>query len=370
MPGKAGACNSPFSARFGKSGGHAGASFSWSRQYTGSMGPPVGKMAGDAGALGIEGGAPPIEQEITFKEKGAKSAAQSITAVSTSVHMLSAGISRYLSTMIRLQQMTLALTQTTWSLADAMRTYNRLGQQNYALDTRRAELQVKLAQRSLLITQRTGRQLDVEMAKTDVDVAAREVIRAKWQEIDKEREAKRGVTAATMQLQILNKSVNLMFIQLYAQTISMTIATLAYAAALRKAAVAQAAVAGTSIGMMGMMGPVGLVGAALLTLGIGAYTIHQAHKNRPQAAQPLAQAQTQVGDVRMVQRSGPATVHAGEMIMGGGGSGMSSTTNNHNNVSVNIHITGSSTGGGNINRQSERFQLQQTVLGFQRPKGL
>ena len=253
-------------------------------------------------------------QTYKFKSEGAKETANSVTAISTTIDFLRRGVTTAMTDMVRMDQVTLSMTRANWNLAAAQREVNRWGVRNYQLDVRRAEVQLKLAERQRLITQRTGRQLDVEMANIDVQMAARDIQLQRFGVEDKRKELNQKLYSSGKELSILEQERNLIMVQMGANTTSMAMATIGYAMASRQAAAAAAAQGVASSGAAAI--PVGIaIGAGILsTVGtvLAAIPVIKQGTSEPGG---LQYGDTEYGDIKQVSKDGVIYAHSPEYIM-------------------------------------------------------
>jgi len=285
-------------------------------------------------------------------EADSKDLEAGINATANVVQALGSTFTRLMAASIQLQQSNLSLTQSFWSLADAKRENARLSARNLQLDLQISRVAAEIAQRNLLITQRTGRLLDVQMARLQVQRAQRDVTLQQFGIDDKERGVKRNLITAEEQLSILQRQRNLMLIQLTFQTGLMTaaIVKLITAEMVRQSVMT----AGASIGVSIVAGLAAAGGAALL-----ASSIMSTGDEGP----PIDTLQTTPSESRQIRRTGLALVHQGETISRGG------DTNDNSVSSSQTIIINAPSGNANeiANILGERLFLETQPLIFGTP---
>ena len=291
----------------------------------------------------------------------ARETSEGLNVVSNATNSLSNIFSHLMGVGIQLQQSNLTLTRSYWALADAKRESFRWSQQNYQLDIKMAQLSAKMAQRQLLITQRTGRMLDVEMARLRVSMAQRDVTRANWMVMDKKLQVDRNLYMAQKQLGILEQQRSLMAVQmgiqmglLVTQMIAVTVAIWAQTAAesTRQAVFT----AGASIGVSIAAGAIAY-----------AWAKNMQSKATKDFSEPTPSAQTGEGESKRVGRTGVALVHEGETISRG--DNISNDNSRHSSImNITINAPAGSTGRDIYDIISERFLLRTQMLKYGTPR--
>ncbi len=270
-----------------------------------------------------------LEKEEATEGKGTVALVARLMAI----HSVTSAITGYVGVQVTLQQMTISLTNAQWALNDANREYGRLQAYNFQLDVRAAGIKEKLAERQLLVTQRTGRQLDIQMAQIDVEMAQRDISLAKFAAYDKELAITRQKTMADMQLTLVQKQLSLMYTQLWGNLANVIAQTITYTAVTWSATAAAGSLRAISTGGVALIGMAASVAAVL------ALTKAYSSSSSPKAINPSSgkppSMQTEVGEIKTVGRTGLANVHQGEIVTRPG-------TFTGGTVHMEFHITGGS----------------------------
>jgi len=225
--------------------------------------------------------------------------------------------------------MNLSLIQTYWRLADAKREGRRESARMYDLDLRQAELSLRIAKRQEMITQRTGRLLDIEQAHLATQRAARDIELTRFAIEDKRRKTRRDLILAEEQLNLMEQQRVLLMAQIITQTGLMITNILALTAA--HWAEISALVTKHSVATLGIALPA--IGLAMA----GAYALVKSYEPDMSKVQS---AQTDYGDVKQIAKGGIIEAHEGEYISRERPASISSTTSTqYNNIHFHIRTT-------------------------------
>ena len=168
------------------------------------------------------------EKEVLITtEVLAKESTQTLQALSSSVMQVVSSVEVLLQASVRLTQADIAVRNAKWGVIDAQRSYIRLALQQVELDSRQADLSLKMAERQAMITMRTGRRLDVEQALLNVEKAKRDVALTNFDiETQRVKVGREQITAAE-QLAIMLKyqefAYRAVLIQIMASIVQTTI---------------------------------------------------------------------------------------------------------------------------------------------------
>jgi hypothetical protein len=163
-----------------------------------------------------------VEKKIILStEAKTEGAATNLNALTNVIDHVTSSVMGLLTMNLRMQQSNINVRNSVWGLVDAERAYVRLALQRVELDQRQAELNVKMAQRELIITQRTGRRLDVMQARLNVEKAQRDAALTNF-DIETQRWSlqKQQITAEE-QHNIALQQHKLLMASLIIQTVSM-----------------------------------------------------------------------------------------------------------------------------------------------------
>ena len=237
------------------------------------------------------------------------------------INNLGNAMTTIMSINMRLMASNISVRNSLWAVTDAKRAYLRLSLQQVELDQRQAALNVLIAERQMLITQRTGRRLDVMQAQLSLEMAQRDIALTnhdiETQRIQTKRDqitAEEGVNMALKSQKLLYATLVVQIGSAIAQT---TVMIMLHWAEIAAITVKQAVISlGASLAI------------SALAIG-GAMTLVKA------STPELPSAQTGAGEVKMVSKTGPILAHEGEYIHRGG------TNHNYGNVSVMISVAGS-----------------------------
>jgi|26BtaG_2_1085354.scaffolds.fasta_scaffold03086_2 hypothetical protein len=265
---------------------------------------------------------------------------------------------RIMSTSIQLQQSNLTLTRSYWALADAKRESLRWSQQHYELDVQMSQLNVELAQRQLLITQRTGRLLDVEVARLRVSMAQRDATRANWMVEDKRRQVNRGLFMAEEQLNILEKQRSLMLVQITAQFALMGVQMAAVIALIYTQI-------GAEMTLLGVKS-LGLALAPAIIAGAAGYAWAKSMQKEGMEDMPeVPSAQTEIGEVKKITKGGLVKMHKGEVVTR---PSISNDNSTHSRTQIiNINVPNYRTARDVYDELSERRLLKEQPLYYGTP---
>jgi hypothetical protein len=110
---------------------------------------------------------------LSTEAKTDQSATQ-LNALTNVIDHVSGAVLKLMQVNLQLTQSNINVRNSIWAVIDSKLAYQRLAIQQVELDRQQAQLNVKMAERQALITMRTGRRLDVEMALLNTQMASRD----------------------------------------------------------------------------------------------------------------------------------------------------------------------------------------------------
>lgn len=254
-----------------------------------------------------------ISKEVILSTKAkTEGAMTSLNALTNVISHVTSSMMHLASMNLQIMQSNIAVRNSIWGIVDAERAHVRIGLQRLELDAAQAALSLKLAERQLNITRRTGRYLDVQQASLSVE-KARASVATTNHDIDTARiEDKRRLITADEQHTIAMKQQELMMMGLVIQTMSMITQT------------------GILIALIWAQTAALATKHIVATLGVGAAAVGAAYliakKITSSNTPDLPSAQTGVGEVKLISREGAVNMHRGEVV------GRPETFNSGNNT--------------------------------------
>lgn len=258
-----------------------------------------------------------------------KDVVASMNTIANVGNMVAGSFTKIMSASIQLQQSNLTLVRSYRSVRDAKRELNRESRRGYELDMDQARLNVLMAERQRILTIRTGRYLDVAQANLNVKKSIRDVDTTQMGIDDKTRKNRENMMDAELQLEIAMGQRRLMMIQLGVQMSIMFTTIIAMVVARWADITAQ--VAQMSLLTKGLF-----LGAAAGIIGGSIALVSALTPEMPEGTESTEPGgQTEVGQVRRIQRGGLMRVHTGESLS-------RPTNNTTTNSSAVINVQSSS----------------------------
>ena len=286
-------------------------------------------------------------------ETDSKDVQTSINTVANVSNFLASAFTRVIGVTQQLRQNNFGLIRSYRAVRDAKRELNRENQRGFELDIEQSKLNVQLAERQRLLTARTGRALDVMQANLDVKKAIRDVDTAQFAVDDKTRKNREALFDAEIQLRLAQDQRRLMMIQLKVQ-MGILFTTMIAMISARWANIT-AMVTETSVATKGAF----LLAAAAIIGG----SIALVNSLTPDMPTPPA-GQTEVGQVRRIEKGGLMEVHTGEEI----GRPIQNKTTSTSSAVINIQSSGLNTS--DIIMELKRRYLGQHSTRFNTVRGI
>lgn len=280
---------------------------------------------------------------------------KAMNAIANVGNFVASSFTRIIGVTLQLEQNNFGLIRSMRAVRDAKRELNRESRRGFELDVEQSKLNVQLAERQRLLTARTGRTLDVMQANLNVKKAIRDVDTAQFAIDDKTRKNREALFDAETQLRLAMKQRELMMIQLKIQMGILFTTFIALIAA--RWADIKAQFVSTSLLTKGAF-----IGAGIAIIGASIAAVNALTPDMPTPPG----GQTEVGQVRRIEKGGLMEVHTDEII-GRPGPARNTTTSTSSAV---INIQSSGTTPRDIVFELKRRYLGQHSTQLYTPRGI